>query len=282
MSASLVHAAVINRWWLGFGAAGLMVLVSGTVTAQGDPPTPPPNSTDQPPTAPPSDSPPAASDQPRDPANESTGATGEQPPSPDEPPPAEPAPPPVTDRPEVVVGPVEPLEPPEPEPADDRWGQRYVGFGPRIGVFWGFGAGVRAGHPYVGVDIAGGWQPILVFIDKQTIGSSSSSSIEVEGAHTGQFSGNVYVTFNPKSRFMAGLTAGYRYNSVLSHGLGLGFDGVLNMTRVLAMQFNAGILIFPDGSDRFAAELGLPKNTDFGFPSPTAQVGIGVGLLIYP
>jgi len=162
------------------------------------------------------------------------------------------------------------------------WGQRYIGFGPRIGPFHGFGAGVRAGHPYVGADISGGWQPIWVILQKQYIGSSASPDLEFEGAHSGQLSAGAYVSFNPGKRFVAGLNAGYRFNSVLGHGFAIGFDGLLNLSRLLALQFNVGPLVFPDGDDRFKAEVGLPSNVSFDFPRPAVQIGIGVGLMIFP
>ncbi len=121
------------------------------------------------------------------------------------------------------------------------WGQRYIGFGPRIGPFHGFGAGVRAGHPYVGADISGGWQPIWVIIQKQYFGSSAASDIDFEGAHSGQLSVGAYVSFNPGKRFVAGLNAGYRYNSVLGHGFAVGFDGLLNLSKLLALNSTSAL-----------------------------------------
>jgi len=235
---------------------------------------------------------------------------GGPPPAEGGPPPAEPPPP--VDAPPAAPGPPPKEAPPPPpgrrsaprkapppgwgtdEPTDDEpakddkkiKGQRFIGFGPRIGLFSGFGAGIRAGHPYVGADISGGWQPIWIVIQKQVIGSSSSSSMDFEGWHSGQFNGHVYVSFNPYSKFVFGVSAGYRYNSLLKHGLAIGFDGLLNLTDLLALQFNLGPIIHPEGDsiieEDLASEYGEDVGDSFSFPRPSVQIGLGVGLMIYP
>jgi hypothetical protein len=151
-----------------------------------------------------------------------------------------------------------------------------VGFGPRIGTFWGFGVGARAGHPYVGADVSGGWKPVLVTLN------APGADPELEGYHAWQLNGHVYVMFNPGSGFVAGLTAGYRYNSLLRHGVALGFDGTINLGDYLGLHLTAGPVFFPKGDDRVRETHDIPDDVEFSFPGPGGQLALGLGLFIYP
>jgi len=156
-------------------------------------------------------------------------------------------------------------------------GQRYFGIGAYILKFWGFGGGIRAGHPYVGVDLSGGWQPILIAIS-DPMGSSGG----VEGFSSAQANAQLYVAFNPRSKFSAGLVGGYTYNTLLGHGGMLGFDGMYNAGDQLGVRFAAGIMVNPEGDELLLAEAGLPKNTKLEFPSASVQPGLGFGLVFFP
>ena len=132
--------------------------------------------------------------------------------------------------------------------------QRNLGLGPRVGGAWAFGAGVRAGHPYVGVDFSGGWQPLI-----PTVTPAGSENGESTLIHSWQLSLLARVAFNPDSSFVAGLLGGYSYNSVLGRGGVLVFDGVADITDHLGFHFHAGVGIYPDADERMRRDADIPQ-----------------------
>ena len=154
--------------------------------------------------------------------------------------------------------------------------QRNLGFGPRVGGAWGFGAGVRTGHPHVGVDFSGGWQPLL-----PEVTPPGSEEGELTLIHSWRLNLLAYVAFNPdSSSFVAGASGGYSYNSVLGRGGVLAFDGVVGIGDHYGFHFHAGIGIYPDADERMRRELDIPEDSDIGIPA--FQIPIGIGLIIYP
>ena len=154
--------------------------------------------------------------------------------------------------------------------------QRNFGFGPRLWGLWAFGAGARAGHPYFGVDVSGGWQPLA-----PSITPVGGDEPEIELYHSWQLSLLGYVAFNPDSAFVAGATTGYCYNSVLGRGFALAFEGIWSFTDHLGLQFHVGVGYFPDGEDRMREKKNIPDGSTFA-SSPDFQLPMGVGLIVYP
>jgi hypothetical protein len=161
------------------------------------------------------------------------------------------------------------------KPPPHLGGQRYIGIGAHIGVFRGFGASLRAGHPYVGVEAFGGWQPLIILLN-------TPGGTEALGHNSGQVGAHMYITFNPDSKIAVGLTGGYRYNSVLGHGIAGGLSIDVDVSRKLVFDLVVGPVVFPQGERGLRAEGQLPAGTEFGFPSPTVQLGLGLGLVVFP
>ncbi len=267
--------------WAG-GAAAICLLTSGTLASAqpADPPADPP-AADEP--TPPTD--PPAEVEPAPPTEEEEGVdlTGAGPAGP----PAGPAgPPPWAAQPQPPPYPY-PYPPLPPEAADGEeeeeedgephgGTQRNFGFGPRLGGLWAFGVGARAGHPYFGVDVSGGWQPML-----PTVTPVGSDEGEMEFYHSWQLSMLGYVAFNPDSTFVAGATTGYSYNSIVGRGFVLAFEGIVSFSDNLGFQFHVGGGYYPDGEDRMREKKNIPAGSELG-STPDFQTALGVGLIIYP
>ncbi|RLB65647.1 MAG: hypothetical protein DRI90_01440 [Deltaproteobacteria bacterium] len=171
-----------------------------------------------------------------------------------------------------AAGPAKPVAPSVPS-ASRR--QRYLGFGPRLGLFWGFGAGLRVGAPQLGLDLSGGYVPLTLFNYRWP------TDLSLDGAHTGQLNLAAYLSFRPMSQIVVGLTSGYRYNSLLGHGFCFGIDTHVNFGNKFALHLGAGPAIFPAGDDNYRREMDEP-DLGFGFPRPAFQFGTGTGLLYFP
>lgn len=264
--------------WLGSAVAICMLASGSSASAQpADPPADPP-----PADPPPADPPPA--EEPAPPAAEEdgvdltgagpAGAPGGPAAAPPWAPQPYPYPPPYpVFPPEAADGEGEEGEEDEGEPHGGT--QRYFGFGPRLGGIWAFGAGARAGHPYFGVDVSGGWQPLIPTI------SPAGGEGEMEFFHSWQLNLLGYVAFNPDATFVAGATTGYSYNSVLGRGFVLAFEGIVNFSNHLGLHFHVGGGYYPDGEDRMRRKKNIPDGSEFG-STPDFQVPIGVGLIVYP
>jgi hypothetical protein len=170
-----------------------------------------------------------------------------------------------------------PPPPGEPELIEEAHGgtQRNFGFGPRLAGFWAFGLGARAGHRYFGVDVSGGWQPLMPTIEPQ------GGEGEMEFFHSWQLTLMGYVAFNPDSTFVAGATGGYSYNSILGRGGVLAFDGIVNFSNHFGFHFHGGPGYYPDAEERMREKKNLPDSSEIT-STPAFQMGIGAGLIYYP
>jgi hypothetical protein len=153
--------------------------------------------------------------------------------------------------------------------------QRTVGFGPAIGL-GGSGAMAGAQLAPVGVWVSGGYAPLLVFGNKR----DADRTVTFDGYHSAEINADVSVFFlTPSKRIDAGLIAGYRYNSVLSHGVGLGVAMTYDLSPALAVFLSVEDGIFPSANDQLLAA-GYPRDRDAALP--WLQGGANVGLMIFP
>jgi hypothetical protein len=153
--------------------------------------------------------------------------------------------------------------------------QRTLGFGPVLG-FDGTGATVTGQLDVVGLWITGGYAPLLIGGNKNdslrtpTFDFYSSGQIDVDVS---------ILVLRPTPKLDAELLLGYRYNTVLAHGVGVGGVMILDLTPALAGFIAVEPQIFPDGQ----AQL-----TGAGYPSdraasiPWFQGSGSIGLLVYP
>ncbi len=170
----------------------------------------------------------------------------------------------------------QPDPPPDAEPG--MGDQRFFGLAANIGLFQGFGGGVRVGSTGFGIAASGAWLPVIISVQR-----SAEDPPEFEFYSSGQVNGDLYVRFaeaGPQTEI--GGQGGYRYNTLLGHGGALGGYANIDLGPSLVGQVAGGILIFPDGEKRVLREADLPDGAYFNFPGPSFQIGVSLGLLLFP
>ncbi|MGH7440677.1 MAG: hypothetical protein ACRENE_33715 [Polyangiaceae bacterium] len=169
-------------------------------------------------------------------------------------------------------------DPPASAPASEprHFGsQRSLGFGPIVGLDV-LGAAVGAQLDVVGLWITGGYAPVFVFGNRY----DELRTFTADYYGSGQVGADVtLMLLHPTPKLDAGLLLGYRYNSVLAHGIGFGAIAVLDFTPSLAGFLLVEPEVFPDAQSQINAA-GYPSDRQASLPA--LQGGASVGLLVYP
>ena len=156
-----------------------------------------------------------------------------------------------------------------PEPRD-------LGVLVHIGPFSGFGAGLQAGTRALGIRVSVGWQPIL-------IGQNTSGSVDLKLYSSQLVSPDLYVRFiETPTGAAVGAQLGYRYSTVLGHGLGAGGYGQFPINPWLHGLIAGGVLVFFDGESQLKKHENLPSTAEFSFPGPGFTFGFSLGLAFLP
>ena len=155
-------------------------------------------------------------------------------------------------------------------------GQRSFGFGPFLGLS-GLGAAAGALIAPVGFWVSGGYVPILVFGNKH----DTTRSLTFDGYSSAQL--NLDVSVLPMilagGRIDAGIIAGYRYNTLLSHGFGAGVAITYDFSRTVVGFGSWELSVFPQAQDQLT-NAGYPTDRDASLP--WLQGGVNVGLMFFP
>lgn len=154
-------------------------------------------------------------------------------------------------------------------------GQRTFGFGPALGFYSGLGGLVSFETEPVGLVVSGGYMPVFVFGNE---GAARRLTVDYYGSaqvNTDVLIGPVY----EGKKVEIDLLGGYRYNTVLGHGGGLGVRFSIDVSRVLRLEFHWTPNVFPGALGRLR-DRGYPANRD---PSlPWLQGGLGAAVVVYP
>lgn len=151
-----------------------------------------------------------------------------------------------------------------------------------LGVYDGFGAGVRVGDARVGVHVIAAWQPLIVTSNQTTSGGlPAEPNIDVYSSV--QANADVYVLFSePTPRSAIGVTAGYKGSNILGHGGGVGFYATIDAHQRVSYFILGGVTWFPRGEDRLRDKKNYPADTDFTFPGPAFNTGVNLGIVFSP
>jgi hypothetical protein len=156
-------------------------------------------------------------------------------------------------------------------------GQRKLGVAMNVGFYKSMGLGVRVGHPRWGVELSGGWSPLLI----AWANPGEVPGIRFVGGYQLDLDLSVFVAeVGPQASVAA--TPGYRFNTELGHGIGVGGYAELSFSAGFALRAILGLQIYPSGDDRIRGRDDVPDDAEFGFPGPQLQGGIGLALLLYP
>ncbi len=142
----------------------------------------------------------------------------------------------------------------------------------QIGPFSGFGGGVQVGTLDFGLRAAAGWTPVLLAV------TGTTTDLKFYGG--GQISPDLYVRLvSPRETTHIGAQGGYRYNSLLGHGLAVGGYAQFGVSPAIDCLISAGLVIYPDGENHIKKEESALAGAQFAFPGPSVNFGISVGLL---
>ncbi len=134
------------------------------------------------------------------------------------------------------------------------------------------GAELRAGS--LGARLTGGGN--LVMLSVSDADSHELDSFEIFG--TGQLNAEVFAfPVHLDGGTQLGLSAAYRYNSLLGGGYGGGVEAQRQIGERSALRVSAGLTYFPDGDDRLMDREEFPDDVDFNFPlGASLQGGLDV------
>lgn len=168
--------------------------------------------------------------------------------------------------------------------------QRTFGFGPTVGWYAGLGVVAEFKPGPLGVVVGGGFQPLLLLGETtanraEDLFGAEHGDTTYDYFNTGQLSADVLVgpiwkTHKVDVDFMGG----YRWNSLLGHGVGLGVRIAVDLSRVLRLEIHGAPSFYPGAKSRVRDALereqdDLPARRLVG---PWLQPGIGVALVVYP
>ena len=143
------------------------------------------------------------------------------------------------------------------------------------GPYYGFGSGLGFGTRDVGVRGLIGWSPVIVAIENPSSELKLYSSVMVGP--------DLYFRLlKPRTATDLGGLVGYRYDSLLGHGVAVGGYAQVELSQILDVNVSVGFLFFPDGEDKLRQEENLSSSTTFSFPGPKVNFGINVGLAFFP
>ena len=137
----------------------------------------------------------------------------------------------------------------------------------------GFGGVVRARANHVALDLAAGFNPVLVIV------TGSVSKIDF-GMPIQASVGPVFFINNDHAKFQSGIRLNGIYNKALGPGGGIGWVGDLTK-HSFAICFGAGVQIYPDASKRVKEYFPDLKGADLSSSTPELQVYISINLLWY-
>jgi hypothetical protein len=143
----------------------------------------------------------------------------------------------------------------------------------------GFGLGLHAGAPRFGLELAAGYQPIL-----GTYTADPQSSIKFHFFNSWQLSADSYIGLHQVgSRTDFGLLVGYKYDSLLLHGVGAGVYFQIDLARHSALQLAIAPFIFPAADRRIREKWPLPPSSgSVGGGTSAFQLGTGIALQFFP
>lgn len=141
----------------------------------------------------------------------------------------------------------------------------------------GFGLGIRAGGPRVGLDLSAAFRPVFT-----TFSSDPGEFPKLRLLSGFQLNAGLYVgLYRPNARTDLGFTLGYKYHTLLRHGVGAAFYLKRDLGERFSLQFFVGPAVFPKAESR------IRDKTNWVGGSVSSgiawhQGGVGVSLAFYP
>lgn len=119
------------------------------------------------------------------------------------------------------------------------------------------------------------YMPLIAGVGENSEGDTES----VEVLHSYQVNADLLMfLWAPNADARLGVSGGYRYHDVLSHGIGWGLQGEVDVAKHATLVFSLSTSFFPEGNTRALDALGNP-NEDVDFvQGPSFMSGVGIGM----
>jgi hypothetical protein len=173
----------------------------------------------------------------------------------------------------LVVPAVARAEPARPEDP----GQRVLGMVATVGFYDGAALGARAGGRHAGLEGSIAYAP--VFSTYRTSGLLSTRPFYI---HAAQINLSVFVVVWRGARAQVGVTLGYKWNSVLTHGIGAGIYANYELSKSWGARIIGGPVFFPGGARSVRDTSFIPGGGSVSHYSTTIHSGLNFGLVWYP
>jgi len=145
------------------------------------------------------------------------------------------------------------------------------------GSYSGFGLGFRAGGPRIGFDGSFAFMPLLV-----TFAANPDSAPDFEILTSFQANATVFFgLYQTDTRTDLGIAVGYKYNTLLKHGVNVAFYLKKELGKHWALMGFAGPSIFPDAEDQIRERTGW-ENGSVASGLAWHQAGLGLSLAFFP
>lgn len=141
----------------------------------------------------------------------------------------------------------------------------------------GFGLGIRALGPRLGLDLSGAFRPVLA-----TYSTDPGKFPKIRVLSGFQLNAGFYLgVYRPNLRTDLGLAAAYKYHTLLGHGVSAAFYLKRELSAHFSFQLFIGPAVFPH------AERAIRAKTNWSGGSVSSgiawhQGGLGVSLAFYP
>jgi hypothetical protein len=164
----------------------------------------------------------------------------------------------------------EPARPPDP-------GQRYAGVVATAGFYDGIAVGARLGGTKLGFEGSIAYAPVISTYRKEELLSTRLFYI-----HAAQLNAGLFVVLWRGARAQVGITAGYKWNSVLTHGVGFGLYANYELSKSWGARIIGGPVFFPGGARTVRDTSFIPEGGRVSHYSTTIHSGLNFGLVWYP
>lgn len=140
------------------------------------------------------------------------------------------------------------------------------------GFITGLAAGPQLDLRWIGLRATAGYMPLIV-----ALVTTEGDAVDLNFFNTAQLNLDLFShILEPRPGARIGVAFSYRYNTLLHHGAGVGFDALVALRPRLALHIIAGLTVYPAGNDQVEAAVG--PFSEASFPGPSVQGGASVGL----
>lgn len=139
----------------------------------------------------------------------------------------------------------------------------------------GVGAGLQLDASIFALRGSFTYMPVIAGVGEDSDGNAES----VEVLHSYQANADLLMFFwAPSAYSRIGVSGGYRYHDVLSHGIGWGLQAEVDVAKHATLVLSLSTSFFPEGNTQALDALGNPDEKVEFVQGPSFMSGLGVGM----